>query len=172
MPVIKPVIEQRFPVTNPTTLIDAAREQLSQQFAFVDAIEAKLGVYLGVQSALIGLLVAVLVVQTKTPHLWGLLGIVESAAIYAASVGIAAYGLWAREWKGPDIDIRRLYADQFDLPQKNAAGWKLAKSYTLAYEKNEPAYKAKALMIRLAPIGLVAQTVLLVVTLLEIRLGL
>jgi hypothetical protein len=166
MPGIQSVGKQKFPATDPAILIDAARERMSQQLAFVDAIETKLGVFLGVQSALIALLMAAVVVQLKNPQFWGILGIVVSAVVYVASVGVGMYGLWPRKWKGPDINIRRLYADQFE--PGNAAGWKLARSYTRAYEANEPAYKVKARMIRLAPIGLIAQTILLAGTLFAI----
>jgi hypothetical protein len=159
-----PSVQQKFPSTDPANLIDAAREQMSQQLAFVDAIEAKLGVFIGVQSALVALLMAAVVVQTQAIQFWPILGIVASAILYVISVAIASVGLWPHKWKGFDMNIRRLYADYFDLPG-NAAGWQLARSYARAYEANEPTYKVKALMIRLAPIGLVAQTILLAATL-------
>jgi hypothetical protein len=157
-------MEQKFPQTDPAALIDAAREQLSQQLAFGDAIDTKLGVFLGVQSALIALLMAAVVVQVRVPQFWGVRGIVVSAGVYLVSVAIGMCGLWPRKWKGSNLNIRRLYADYFDLPG-NAAGWNLARSYARAYQANEPAYKLKALMIRLAPIGLIAQTILLAGTL-------
>jgi hypothetical protein len=163
MSAVQPGVKQKFPSTDPATLVDAAREQMSQQLAFVDAIEAKLGVFIGVQSALIALLMAAVVVQMQGPQFWAILGIGASAILYVISVVIASVGLWPHKWKSFDMNIRRLYADYFD--QGYAAGWKLARSYSRAYEANEPTYKVKALMIRLAPIGLIAQTILLAATL-------
>lgn len=162
-------IERKDPPTDPAIMIDVTREQLGLQLGFIDAIDSKLAVYLGVGSALIALLAAIVSVLQKDARGWGLSGIWVSALVYGVLVAITTIGMWARRWKA-QIDTRRLYADQFDIPA-NASGWRLVNTYEAAFRGNLPAYNLKTRMIRLAPIGLVAQTLVLAATLWAIRAG-
>jgi hypothetical protein len=165
----KAVVKRKDPPTDPSVMIDTTREQLSLQLGFIDAIDAKLGVYLGIGSALIGLLAAIASVQSKDPQVWGLRAIWLTGFVYVVLVAITMIGMWARGWKAA-INTRLLYADQFDRTA-NASGWALVNTYEAAFRGNVPAYNLKALMIRLAPICLVVQTALLALTLWAIRVG-
>ena len=55
-------------------MIDLTRDQLSLQLDSVDAIDAKLGLFLGVGSALIAVLMGVLTVQTQALGIWAIRG--------------------------------------------------------------------------------------------------
>jgi len=144
-------------------MIDLTRDQLSLQLASVDAIDAKLGLFLGVASGLIAILMGVLTVQTQALGIWATRGVTLSVGVYLLMAITCIVGLWVRSWHGV-IKAVKIYEDHYTLDQREV-GWKLVETYVTSYRKNRPNYSLKVSALRLSSIGLASQTLLLVLTL-------
>lgn len=144
-------------------MIDLARDQLGVQLGFLDALDAKLGLFLSVASGLIAILMGVVTVQTQPLGVWSIRGVTLSIGVYLLTAGSCIVGLWLRPWK-VEIDAAKVYRDHFTLSLHDV-GWELANTYTSHYRKNRPRYRLKVRALRWASAGLVAQTLSLIVTL-------
>jgi hypothetical protein len=118
---------RRYPNADPNLMIELTRDQLGVQLEFVDAIDAKLGVFLGVASALIAILMGAVTVQTQPLGYWGTRGLVVSVLAYLAVAAACIVGLWLRPWRG-EIKAQRVYRDHY-IRDEHVIGWDLVGTY-------------------------------------------
>jgi putative flippase GtrA len=157
------------PGGDPSLLIELARDQLGYQQGAADAAETKAGIFFGVGSTLLGVLVAI--VALKPPHTaWS---IAAACAVTASYVVLTGASLWAYrtdEWKiGPDI---RKVSDVW--PKRSLQTNKLAALQTVltAYEYNDrTSYRHKMKRAQVTAYALFAETLTLGVLALLIALG-
>src|SRR2546428_3902826 len=145
---------KRYPSGDASPMVDAARDQLSLQLGFIDAVDTKIGLFLSIGSGLLGIMVGVAVVQVSGLHAFGVVGIVASGGCYALLAIVSLLGIWGRSWKA-EIDLKRFYADHFDQPEE--ATWRLAETYSFQYAHNRPHYDQKVLLMQIAATALVLQ---------------
>jgi hypothetical protein len=155
--------ERQFPDRDPHLMIDLTRDQLSLQLQSVDAIDAKLGLFLGVGSALIAVLMGVLTVQTQALGIWAIRGTAVTVGIYLVLATACIFGLWLRPWRGP-INAASVYHDHYTVENREI-GWELVNTYVSHHKKNQTGLKQKVSALRLSSIGLASQTLALVATL-------
>ncbi len=147
---------------DPQPLLDAVRDQLQTQLDFVDAIDSKVGVQLGVGSALAGILAAVAPLLTHGPGIASGASIALAIGSFASLVYLSFRILWGQRWQfGPQPE--RLLAYYGATKDDNEVAWEAVDSYAAAFRRNERAYWQKVNRARWAMVGLVVETVALLV---------
>jgi hypothetical protein len=147
-------------VENYDLLYEMARTQLDAQLSNVDAVDAKTGGVVGISTALVGILAAVLALKPTALQDVGnrwLAGLVVGGFLVVLACGFSLIRI--PSWKvGPDLrrgQIGRFLGDPLDA--KRAA----ARNLIAAYATNQKPYGAKICRLRVGVVALILQTILL-----------
>jgi hypothetical protein len=147
--------ETTYPNADASLMLDLAQAQLATQLSFVDAIDAKLGTFLGWASGLIAIYAAFLALR---PHAFGPIDVLlvgVNLGAYAAVAYSGLRGLRPYAWStGPPLD------DLWSIYENQEANlkWRVAADFYNYFEENEPERVRKETYLRLARIGLIVQT--------------
>jgi hypothetical protein len=141
---------------DPLLLCDIARDQLTVQSAAGDTAEAKTGIYFGVGSTLVGILVAIIAFRPPnnlyTAALAGL-----AAAIYIALTGVCLLVFRQDKWYiGPDL---RILAERWPNRSVDLNKWTTVQTLITHYDHNEKPYNRKLRRVQWAARLLAAETV-------------
>jgi hypothetical protein len=157
------------PGGDPSLLIDLARDQLGYQQGAADAAETKVGIYFGVGSTLLGVLVAI--VALKPPHtFWTITAACAVTASYVALTVASLSAYWDDEWKlGSDV---RKVADLWPKRTPRANQLHTLQTVVSDYEYNKAGpYKSKLFRSRASAYALTAETATLATLAWLIALG-
>jgi hypothetical protein len=144
-------------MTDPQPIYDLTRDHLTSQMSSVDALDAKLGLYLLAGSGMVGLLAAVFALRPSPhPNLWPL---ALCAIAYVGLAGVTIFGLQLREWKkGPKAsDVARGY-NQTSL---QVIKQDMAVKFHKDFEANKSAYDQKVWAAAWCHVCLIAETLAL-----------
>jgi hypothetical protein len=143
---------------DPTLLTDLARDQLGYLLGSADAAETKTGIFFGVGSTLVGLLVAI--VALKPPRTPWSIGCASGAG--ATYLTLTVFCLWVYrtdKWRlGPDV---RLLAGKWRTRTAEANKWAVLQTLLMDYTDNTKPYGHKLLRTRVGATLLLAETLAL-----------
>jgi hypothetical protein len=151
--------DESFPDRDPGIWYELSKDALDRQLSFADAVDAKLGGFLGSGSALLGILVAVYalkpdaVKQTQTSLL------ILSSIFYGVLALASLAASMGHRW-GTGPKVRALESDAQDRGYTdNQIRWKAAATYLDDMERNECWYTLKVWGLAVTVIFLVLETV-------------
>jgi hypothetical protein len=135
-----------YPERDPQLLYELAKDRLSTQLGFVDAVDNKLGLLFSASSALMGILVAVFAIRgVNIPFGVGEFLIISISGLLYLVAGALTYAAYSpREWNlGPEL--REVWDDLWDPDaDESVVRWRVATALWQNYEANQPAQEKKA----------------------------
>ena len=148
-----------FPDSDPQLMYDLTTGRLQYQLSFADAIDSKIGIFLGWGGASLALLAATFALRPHEFHGLAVVTLVLSAIAYLVVAAASITALYGREWKtAPDIEAVLQAHGSTDERQLR---WAVVSALIKAYRTNEPFYKIKSKCLTVSLIGVVIQTLLL-----------
>jgi hypothetical protein len=154
--------EEQFPDRQPDIWYELSKDALDRQLSFVDAIDAKVGGFLGSGSALLGILVAVYALKLNAIKQMQTTFLICSVILYGILALASIATLMKREW-GTGAKVRALESDAEKRGySNNQIRWKAASTFLDDMEKNECWYRFKIWGLRVAVISLFLETVFVV----------
>jgi hypothetical protein len=149
---------EAFPDYDPGIWYELAKDALDTQLAFVDAIDAKLGSFLGTGSALVAILAAVYALKPDVVKDAQVHALALAAFFYVVLAVISMAALMSRKWgTGPDVEALRALAEERNYTDDQIR-WKAQSRYVDDVEKNDKRYWLKAWGLRVVLVGLVLET--------------
>jgi hypothetical protein len=131
-----------------TLQLDVAREHLDTQLSFVVAIESKVSALLGVGSTLVGLLAAVLALNTTANEQAAAVVVSLAVGLYVSLTIVWWFGAGVSEWAiGPDLDQVRSASASAD---ENEILDRLTASYIADFKENVRGQNWKVRMLHIA----------------------
>jgi len=125
---------------NPGVIYDLARTKLTDQLAFGESVETKLGLFMSVGSGLLAVLAAVVVLRHPGIVQAGVL--IAGAASFAVLACYAIPALWLTRWAlGPSDD--GLISRRLAGVTERETLWEAVARYRSDYEANNPVYRGK-----------------------------
>jgi hypothetical protein len=90
---------------DPDLMLDVAREALADQLQAIDALDGKLGMVLGIGTALVGLVAAVVALRPHTLTVSGWLAVCFAAGVYLCLLARVVSAMRPQRWDwGPELD--------------------------------------------------------------------
>lgn len=139
-----------FPDRDPDLFYDLAKDRLSTQLDFIDAVDNKIGMLFSVSSALMGILVAVVAFKatgTKTGKVttadWVLVGV--SGGFYLLVAATTVFGYYGRQW-GTGPKLEQVYKDSLKPTatlSDDLLKWQVAGDFVNDYRDNIPVQRTK-----------------------------
>lgn len=146
-----------YPAADASLMLDLTRGRLATQMDSIDAIDAKTGTFLGWASGLIAIYVAFLALRF---HVFGPIEIFLLGLNIGAYAAVAAMGLRSmrlHEWvtTPPLACLWSIYEEH----DPNVLKWRVADDFYNYFEENQPEKIRKVSYHRMMRIGLIVQTV-------------
>lgn len=163
-----------FPDRDPQLMFEVAKDRLSNQLSFIDALDAKLAVLVSVASALLAIAAAVFALHAATTTTtatgaiaavgvsgWDLAVLAFGALVYALVAWFGGKAYRCRDWNvGPTLEA--LWDEHYTGDSDRRIKWGVAADMWLDYEHNQTAYTTKERALHWVFIGTALETVALV----------
>lgn len=160
-----------FPTRDPQLMYEVARDRLSTQLDFIDAIDGKIAMLVSIASALLGIAAAVFALHTTSAPVaghadgglsgWEIATLVIGAVSYTVVVAFGMNAYLCRDWDvGPSL--RALWDQHGSADSDERIKWGVAVDTWLGYEANKPTYDTKERALKVAFFGTALETLVLV----------
>lgn len=163
---ITPAEPDPYPDSDPQVFYELARERLAIQLDSLDAVDNKIGLLFSTSTALLGILAAVLALKRNTLGSGDYVALGASVAVYVLISWQSERAYRCRSWStGPILkDVWRRYkrAGEGKHPKIQ---WEIANQLRIDIENNRPAVNLKLDALQLILPSVIAQSLILVLTL-------
>lgn len=161
--------ESCFPDRDPEAFYELTRDRLASQLTLLTALEQKIGLVVGLASALLGILAGGYALRGSLGAV-GVLFLLAVTGLYVVAAYKSFRAYYAREWEvGPKLTEAwtTMWSDQDD----RRVAWGLAADYWHAYYNNCVNYEKKTEALKTVFILVVTQTLLVALALALVAAG-
>jgi|ERR1700674_167964 len=149
-----------FPPADPSVIYDLARARLDGQLSAVAAMDSKLAGFLGVGSALVGIVAAIYAIRPDTFKAGGWEFLLVAFVVYGLLSVTSLAGMRPRGWStAPDMEA--IYNDHIHFGEADIR-WRATSTLLRLHKKNKVAYDKKARAAKWSSILVVVRTGLVV----------
>jgi hypothetical protein len=142
--------QDTFPPRDPEVFYDLARARFDRLIGAVDSMDAKLAGFLGVGSALLGVMAALYAIKPDSFKAGGWLVLAVSLVAYAFLAAYSLAGMRVRRWDmGPEME--EIYNDHIHYSQSEIK-WRASGTLQRLANNNKAAYEEKAGAAKWSPI--------------------